>query len=83
MDEVTVSLLEDAAALVTVMVYVVVPPLCAVTITGIAFEPTLSEMEPEGEPEVTGVPLTVTVALAWLTVGVMVRAETPLATLSV
>ena len=37
-------------------------------------------MLPLALPEVTAVPLTVTVALAWLTVGVTVMDDTPLAT---
>ena len=49
----------------------------------IVFEPTFIVIEPDGEPEVTGVPLTVTVALAWLTVGVTVKALMLFATLSV
>ena len=73
-----------SAALVTVMVYVsVVVPSWAVTTTGMTLEPTLRLIEPDGEPEVTGVPLTVTVAFAWFTVGVTVRLATPFRTLSV
>ena len=34
--------------------------------------PTFNEIDPEAEPDVTAVPLTVIVALAWLRVGVTV-----------
>jgi hypothetical protein len=50
---------------VTVTVYVaVVVPSCAVTTTVIVFDPTLIEIAPEAEPEVTAVPLRVIVAFA-------------------
>ncbi len=42
------------------------------TTTGIMLGPTMSGMLPLGEPEVTGVPFTVTVALESSTVGVKV-----------
>ena len=51
-----------APALVTVMVYVVVVPSCAVPITVIVFAPVLREILPEAEPEETVVPFTVMVA---------------------
>ena len=44
------------------------------------FEPTLSGIAPEAEPEFTEVPLTVIVALAWDFVGVTVVLVTELAT---
>ena len=44
------------------------------------FEPTLSDIAPEAEPDVTGVPLTVIVALATVRVGVTVVDKTELAT---
>ena len=46
------------------------------------FEPTLRLIEPDGEPEVTAIVLTVIVALAWLWVGVTVTLVVPLVTLS-
>jgi hypothetical protein len=52
-------------ALVTVTVYVaVVVPSWAVTTTVIVFAPTFKEMDPDADPDVTAVPLTVIVALA-------------------
>ena len=44
------------------------------------FEPTLSAIAPEAEPDVTAVPLTEIVASAWLRVGVTVILVTELAT---
>jgi hypothetical protein len=44
------------------------------------FDPTLSEIAPEAEPELTEVPLTVMVALACVRVGVTVIDVTELAT---
>jgi len=44
------------------------------------FDPTLSEIEPEAEPDVTEVPLTVMVAFACVRVGVTVIDVTELAT---
>ena len=44
------------------------------------FEPTLREIAPEAEPDVTAVPLTVMVALACVRVGVAVIDVTELAT---
>jgi hypothetical protein len=44
------------------------------------FDPTLSEIEPEAEPDVTEVPLTVIVALGCVRVGVTVIEVTELAT---
>ena len=58
----------------------VVVPSCAVTTTVIMLLPTFSEIEPEAEPEVTAVPLTVIVALAWVRVGVTVIEVVALAT---
>jgi hypothetical protein len=51
-----------------------------VTKTVMVFDPTLSEIAPEAEPDVTEVPLTVIVALAWVRVGVTVIDVTALAT---
>jgi hypothetical protein len=48
--------------------------------TVMVFDPTLSEIAPEAEPDVTEVPLTVLVALAWVRVGVTVIDVTELAT---
>ena len=45
---------------------------CAVTTTVIVLEPTVSEIDPDAEPDVTAVPLTVMVAFAWVRVGVTV-----------
>ena len=44
------------------------------------FEPTLSDIAPEAEPDVTDVPLTVMVAFATVRVGVTVVDKTELAT---
>ena len=44
------------------------------------FEPTLSDIAPEAEPDVTDVPLTVMVELASVRVGVTVIDDTELAT---
>jgi hypothetical protein len=44
------------------------------------FDPTLSEIEPEAEPDVTEVPLTAMVAFACVRVGVIVIDVTELAT---
>ena len=61
------------AARVTVTVYVlVVVPSEAVTMVVMVLLPTVSGMLPDGAPEATAVPFTVTVALASLTVGVRV-----------
>ena len=46
-------------------------------------EPTFKEIGLEADPEVTAVPLIVTVVLAWLVVGVTVKLVTLFATLSV
>lgn len=46
----------------------------------IVFEPTAKEIEPDAEPEVTEVPLTLTVAVLSVTVGVKVIDETEYAT---
>ncbi len=60
-------------ALVTVMVYVsVVLPSPAVTTVVIVFGPTAKGIAPEGVPEVTAMPLTFTVAVVSLVVGVTV-----------
>jgi hypothetical protein len=61
----------------------VVVPSWAVTTTVIGVSPTLRLRLPEGLPEATGVPFTVTVAPLPATVGVTVRLVTPLATLAV
>ena len=60
-----------------------VVPSCAVTTTGILFEPTLSVMAPEAWPDVTAVPFTVTVAVGSATVGVTVNEVIELITFSV
>ena len=52
----------------------------AVTTVVMILSPTLRAMEPEAFPETTGVPFTVTVAVASVTVGVTVRLVTALAT---
>jgi hypothetical protein len=71
----------NAASRVMVVVYVwVVVPSCAVTTVVIVLAPTFKLMLPLALPDATAVPLTVTVALAWLTVGVTVIDETALAT---
>ena len=44
------------------------------------FEPTLSDIAPDADPDVTDAPLTVMVALACVRVGVMVMLEVELAT---
>lgn len=58
-------------------------PFSAVTRTVMVLAPTFRGMEPLGEPLATVVPLTVTVAAEWLTVGVTVVVATPEATLKV
>ena len=58
-------------------------PFSAVTRTVIKLAPSFRGMEPLGEPLVTVVPLTVTVAAEWLTVGVTVVFATPEPTLTV
>ena len=58
----------------------VVVPSCAVTTVVMVFAPTFKLILPLALPEVTAVPLTVTVALAWLTVGVTVIDDTALVT---
>lgn len=62
---------DDAALRVTVMLYVTVVPL-ALTAMFMMFEPTLSGIAAEALPEVTGVPLTVIVAVGEVAVGVTV-----------
>jgi hypothetical protein len=52
--------------------YVRVDPFCAVTTTLIVFVPTESATAPEGDPEVTAAPSTVTVARELHVVGVTV-----------
>lgn len=70
-----------AVARVTVVVYVrVVVPSPAVTIVLIVFAPTLRAIAPEGVPEVTETPLTVTVAVPSFTMGVIDTDETAFAT---
>jgi hypothetical protein len=51
-----------------------------VTTTLVVFEPTLSEIAPDADPDVTEVPLTVMVALPCVRVGVTVVDVTELAT---
>ena len=74
-----VAMAEGALVTVTVYVFVVLPSW-AVTTTVMVFDPTLSEIAPEAEPDVTEVPLTVMVALACVRVGVIVIDVTELAT---
>ena len=61
----------------------VVEPSCAVPVTVIAFEPSLSEIEFEAVPVVTSEPFTVTVSPIPLKVGVRVIEETELSTVVV
>jgi hypothetical protein len=61
----------------------VVTPSCAVTIVVITFPPTLKAIGPDAVPDVTAVPLTVTVAAASLVVGVTVMLVVALLTLAV
>ena len=56
----------------TVTAYVVVLPSCAVTKIEMTFSPTLSDIDPESEPEVTLTPPIEIVALDSLRVGVTV-----------
>ena len=56
----------------TVTAYVVVLPSCAVTKIEMTFSPTLSDIDPEAEPEVTLTPPIEIVALDSLCVGVTV-----------
>lgn len=58
----------------------VVVPSCAVTTVVIVLAPTFKLMLPLATPVATAVPFTVTVALAWFTVGVTVIEDTLLAT---
>ena len=63
----------DGAARVTFTVYVfVVVPSCAVTTVVMVFEPWFKVITPDAEPDVTVVPLTITVAVGSLVVGVIV-----------
>ena len=63
------------------MVYVlVVAPSCAVTTVVMVFGPAISGIAAEAVPEVTAVPLTVTVAVASAVVGVTVNEEMPFPT---
>ena len=55
-------------------------PSCALTTVVTVFAPTLKVIAPEALPLVTAVPLTVTVAVASLTVGVKVMDETAFGT---
>jgi len=71
----------SSAARVTTSEYVcVVVPSCAVTMVLIVFAPTLNVTPLLALPDVTAVPLTVMVALAWVTVGVTVMLEVALVT---
>ena len=58
-------------------------PSCAVTTIFIVLLPTLNEILPEALPLETVVPFTLTVAFAWLTVGVTVTVVFALDTLVV
>ncbi len=72
------------AARVTVVVYVcVVVPSPAVTIVVIVFVPTVNAIAPDATPDVTVVPLTLTVAVASVVVGVTVIDDVAFGTLAV
>ena len=71
---------EDAAARSTLIVYLLIELSCAVTTTVMEFAPTVSAIELDELPLVTVVPLTVTVAVASATVGVIVIEVTLFAT---
>ena len=60
-----------------------VAPSGAVTTTETILAPTLKAIAPEGLPEVTAVPFTVTVAFTSDVAGVTVNEVTPFATLTV
>ena len=76
------ALVDDA--LVTVKVYVlVVVPSWAVTIVVMVFDPTFKAIGAEAVPEVTAVPLTVTVDVGTAVKGVMVMVAAPFTTSSV
>jgi hypothetical protein len=78
------SSVEVVEILITVTVYVdVVAPSCAVTATVMLLLPTVSGIEAVPAPEATGVPFTLTVAVASLTVGVTVTSAMALGTLAV
>ena len=68
------------AARVTTTVYVFIVPSCAVTTVVMVFGPTTNGIAPDGLPEATLTPFTVTVAVTWLTVGVKVMALVPMLT---
>ena len=74
---------DEGARVTLTMVVAVVVPSWAVTTTGIMFAPTASRSAPEGLPDATRVPLTLTVACRSLTLGVTVRLLTPWATVAV
>ena len=74
---------EVEAVRVTATVYVIVVPSWAVTTVLIGLLPTARLIAPLAAPEVTAIPLTVTVAPAWAAVGVTVRVEVALGTLAV
>ena len=57
-------------------------PSCAVTTTLMLLSPTLRLIVPEGVAEVTGAPLTFTLAWASATLGVTMRLPTLLATVA-
>ncbi len=67
-----VRLLFAEAVRVIVIVYVCVVPSCAVTIVVMVFGPTARFIGADAEPLATVAPLTMTVAVASLTVGVTV-----------
>jgi hypothetical protein len=67
----------------TVTAYVVVLPSCAVTKTEMLFSPTLSDIDPEADPEVTLTPPIEIVALESLRVGVTVMDDVALETIAV
>ena len=77
--EILVMAGKSSRVIVSVYVLVVVPSW-AVTTTVMAFEPILSAIALDALPDMTVVPLTLTVAFIWLTVGVTVMDETLFAT---
>lgn len=71
---------EDALVISTEYVFEIPLELATVTVT--VFEPTFSEILPEGFPEITAVPFTVIDADGIFAVGVTVREETELSVLT-
>jgi hypothetical protein len=67
----------------TVTAYVVVLPSCAVTKIDMTFSPTLSDIDPEAEPDVTLTPPIEIVAFESLRVGVTVMDVVALETIAV